>query len=854
MEDAVVSAATGAMGPVMGKLVALLGDEYRRLRSIHTEIKSLTRELETIDAFLENMAEAEDPNPQDKAWMKEVRELSYDVEDNLDEFMARVIADKSSKPDGLVDNIKSKLKRLKARHEIAKAIEDLKKQAMEVSQRNKRYRDHAMSNTSRSPKIVDPRALAIFEDVSKLVGVDGPKKELLQRLADDQQQTKLVAIVGFGGLGKTTIANQVYQELKGQFQYRAFLSVSRNPDIVNVMSNIYGQLNHGYSGGGTENLQTLLAKILEFLQNKRYLIVVDDIWKVDDWNAIKCAFPTTSPGSKIITTTRINDVAESCCSSFSGHIYNLRPLNMLQSRQLLYARLFNSEEKCPSDLKEIADQILQKCDGVPLAIVAISGVLAHKASKKDKWNQVKDSIGRALRNSSVEAMVNIIALSYLDLPRHLRTCLLYLSIFPEDHIIEKENLINRWIGEGFICKESSHTMYELGEIYFNDLINRSLIQPTGIGGKCSEVKSCRVHDTVHDFIVSKAVDENFVTVIGVPAGVNHDPQMKVRRLSLQNNGEIPACLIVSNARSLHVFGRNAKIPSVSQFGLLRVMDFEDCWQLKDYDLAGIGNLLHLKYLRLKHTGALKALPKEVARLQELQIDIDGSVYEMEFPEAFQRLVCNVALHLNGGRKVPDEIASVQGLRVLEGLSVYLQSVEFLKGLGLLKNLRRLGIVLIYYHCGRGWEANLKQAQSSVCELGKAGLESLHLYIDEEAVEILEMDSWFSVPPYALRELVIEGKSVTRVPTWMASLVNLEKLHLRMYKMPEEEVKILGGLPSLRHLCIEWADFDYDDMFDDPPMEVVEAAVRKAMEDHPNRPTLVWTTERDPLPSFLQLRS
>jgi disease resistance protein RPM1 len=114
MENAVVSAATGALGPVLGKLVALLGDEYKRLRSIHTEIKSLTQELETIDAFLENMAEAEDPNPQDKAWMNEVRELSYDVEDNLDEFMARVVADRSSKPDGIVDKIKCSLKRVKA--------------------------------------------------------------------------------------------------------------------------------------------------------------------------------------------------------------------------------------------------------------------------------------------------------------------------------------------------------------------------------------------------------------------------------------------------------------------------------------------------------------------------------------------------------------------------------------------------------------------------------------------------------------------------------------------------------------------------------------------------------------------
>jgi disease resistance protein RPM1 len=89
--------------------------------------------------------------------------------------------------------------------------------------------------------------------------------------------------------------------------------------------------------------------------------VVDDIWKVDEWDAIKCAFPRTSSGSKIITTTRINDVAELCRSSFSGHIYNLRPLNTTQSRQLLYARLFNSVEKCPLDLEEISGQILEKC-------------------------------------------------------------------------------------------------------------------------------------------------------------------------------------------------------------------------------------------------------------------------------------------------------------------------------------------------------------------------------------------------------------------------------------------------------------------------------------------------------------
>lgn len=232
-------------------------------------------------------------------------------------------------------------------------------------------------------------------------------------------------------------------------------------------------------------------------------------------------------------------------------------------------------------LEGISDQILDKCAGLPLAIIVISGVLAHWTSEKELWEQVKDSIGHALRNSTIEDMVNIISLSYMDLPPHLKTCLLYLSIFPKDHAIEKENLIRRWIGEGFIHKRDGYTLHESGEMCFNELINRSLIHPTEIDRIFGdEVKSCRLHDTVFDFIVSKAVEENFVTIIGVPSVVNPDPKGKVRRVSLQNDGEIPPGLDVSHARSLHVFGRNAKIPSLLECLLLRVLDFNECFAVR----------------------------------------------------------------------------------------------------------------------------------------------------------------------------------------------------------------------------------------------------------------------------------
>ncbi|VAI12550.1 unnamed protein product [Triticum turgidum subsp. durum] len=850
MEEGLVSAATGALQPAMGKLAALLRDEYKRSRG---EVELLARELAAMDIFLlAKSSSSSDPVPseQDKACMHEIRELSYDIDDDLDDFMEASVSDKSTKLAVLLDEMKATLGRTKARHQIAKAVDDLKEQVVQVAER---HNHHKRSK-------VDPRAPTIVDDASKLVGLDGPKEELIQLLlagsaseSTQQQQPNpnpnLVAVVGSGGTGKTTLANQVYQKLKGQLDCHAFCSVRRNADKAQVLRSIYNQLYSSYNNlnrqssphPGARDLPGLITMISDYLENRRCIIVLDDIWDVEILKVIECAFPTASSGSKIIITTRIHAVAQSCCSTFSGHVYNIRPLSMVHSRQLFYTRLFNSEEKCPSNLEEISGQILAKCAGLPLAIIAISGVLADKASEKEIWDQVKDLIGRALRNSSVEDMVNIISLSYLDLPPHLKTCLLYLSIFPEGHIIEKENLIRRWIGEGFIQKKSGYTVYESGEMCFNDLINRNLIQAAKMDETFGdEVKSCRVHDTVHNFIVSKAVEENFVTIVGVPGVINPDPKAKIRRVSLQNDAEIPPGLDVSSARSLHVFGRNVKIPSLSEFRLLRVLDFEDCSQLEDDHLVGIGNLLQLKYLRFKHAKAITKIPEQVAMLHHLEIGVNGYSKLMEIPMTIQeRLACYVTLRVDGYETVPDEIAAMQGLRVLEGLNIYTQSTEFLKKLGQLKKLRKLGIIWNMYDMGNcdvnydkeeeEIEEDEEEFLSSICELGKAGLESLHIFV-KEAADAYFKRSWFPDPQCGLRELIIVGDSLSEVPTWVASLINLEKLCITMDVINERDVEILRGLPSLRHLRIYADEDDVSESW---------AAVEKAMEEHPNRPTLVW---------------
>ncbi|VAI68492.1 disease resistance protein Pik-2-like [Triticum dicoccoides] len=366
---------------------------------------------------------------------------------------------------------------------------------------------------------------------------------------------------------------------------------------------------------------------------------------------------------------------------------------------------------------------------------------------------------------------------------------------------------------------------------FNELINRSLIRPMEIDRTFGDqVESCRLHDTIFDFIVSKAVEENFVTVIGVPGVVNPDSKGKVRRVSLQNDGEIPLGLDVSHARSLHVFGSNAKIPSLLECQLLRVLDFNECLQLEDDHLAGVGNLWHLKYLRFKHAHALTKLPEQVARLRHLEIDIYGYNKVMEIPVIIQQqLTCYVTLSVDDYVTVTDEVAEMQVLWVLEGLNVYTQSIQFLERLGQLKNLRKLSILFNSYDSGDNWEEYAEKLIYSICELSKAGLESLHIDMNEATNEYFE-GPWFPDPSCGLRELTIHGGVVSKVPAWMASLIKLEKLYIPMDTIMEQDVEILGALPSLHHLCIE---HDKDAKLE------LKAAMEKAMKEHPNRPTLVW---------------
>uniref|UniRef100_R7W810 Putative late blight resistance protein-R1A-6-like protein n=1 Tax=Aegilops tauschii TaxID=37682 RepID=R7W810_AEGTA len=212
--------------------------------------------------------------------------------------------------------------------------------------------------------------------------------------------------------------------------------------------------------------------------DSRYLIVVDDVWSVPTWEAIRSKLPEKNCGSRIIVTTRIETVAKAASAS-EYFIHHMKPLEREASEKLFVKRVFGSTEKgiCPKQLKATMDKILKTCGGLPLAIVSIASILAsyRSAEGMEMWKRVSRSIGSQMESHpNLEGMRRLITLSYDYLPHHLKACMMYLSMFPEDYVIAKDRLLYRWIVEGLVTEKRGLTLLEVAEEYFNELISRNM--------------------------------------------------------------------------------------------------------------------------------------------------------------------------------------------------------------------------------------------------------------------------------------------------------------------------------------------------------------------------------------------
>ncbi|CAM0884837.1 unnamed protein product [Alopecurus aequalis] len=785
------------MKPLLSKLSKLLEEEYTRLKGLRRDTEATREEMHSMKAALEALADGEQLDPEMISWKDDVRELSYDMEDCLDDYMARA-EHKQNGPRGF-KGFCSKLKKLKPRHEIAGEIEMLKARAIEASKRHKRYKvDHPSPDSI--TRDIDPRLHALYVDVGKLVGIDGPKEHIIEWFKKEASSTQLpvLSIVGPGGLGKTTLANAVYGSIKRQFSCEALGSVSRKPDIKNVLRDIAERV--GITGNtSNDDVRRLIDRLREHLQAKKYLIVIDDIWSTEAWKTIRDALPNNDHGSTIITTTRNCKVASFSCLQ-GGYLYRMKPLSSDESRRLFLQRAFGSEDLCPPHLEEVSKRILKKCAGLPLAIITLSSFLADQTAEEE-WSRVLTAIGSSLvKDDGAGDMTKILSLSYFDLPQPMRTLLLYFSAFPEDHIIDKRCLIHKWIAEGFIHEEHGQGRYEVGEGYFNELINRCLIQPT----KCEfcwedygDVLACRVHDIILDFISRKAKEENFMTSFG---DAEQAKKHKVRRLSVVAPEQKMVNLSgdLSHIRSLALFGSLGQHATLD-CPFLRVLDLGKCKDLKREHLANIEKQLLLRYLCLG-SDSITALPEGIGKLKYLEtLDMHGIRIE-ELPSTMTRLQRLARLYATFTPTcLSDEIiGQLHSIEELENVMVLNTELgKFLRELEQLTKLRTLSVTVMD---GFDSSENEDAVRFVGTLISSYNISNLRIDCEKYGTDVLlSLEPWSPVNRAGFRKICIHGYYIEKVPSWMMSLMNLRGLDLRMHRTGPEDLVILGAIPALSFL-------------------------------------------------------
>ncbi|GAA0146825.1 antimicrobial response protein [Lithospermum erythrorhizon] len=788
--------ADGAVSFLLEKLTTILVQNASLLGNCQEDIEEIKLELESMRSFLKDADQRQGKSELVETWVKQVREVAYQVENIVDEFMYFKDAGKHSRGIRYLVEFPGNVI---SRHRIASKLSRIKLKVHEVSERSKRYAFDAKVEENRS-KVVPADwwhhhgESSIFDE-EELVGMDENKEKLFFWLTEDEPRRTIVSIVGMGGLGKTTLVTRVYKNemLKQVFDCWAWVSVSQTHGVEELLRSMIKEFLKGDQARISTNValmnyRQLMEMLVDYLHTKRYLAVLDDVWNIDLWSRIRGAFPDNNCGSRIIFTTRNQNVATSV--GRGSRIHRLGPLQESDAWTLFSKKSFwnESDHQCPPELEPLARVILRKCEGLPLAIVAIGGLLCSRSKLVVEWKKVLDSLNWQLSyNPMLERVKGILLLSFNDLPYFLKYCFLYCCVFHDGYLIKRKKLIRLWIAEGFIVERKGVTMEEVAEEYLGELILRCMIQVTETSDT-GRVKTLRVHDVMRELALTTSEKENFCTTYDA-----HDSThfKNIQRLSVHNRGaKFQLSRNTSRyLRSLFVFETDmcATFPldiCASSFKFLKVLDLQGAFIEKLP--TTLFDLFNLSYLNLRKT-RIKVLPGSIERLKNLQILDIRQTYVQKLPKGLMNLVKLRHLFISQSDdrapcafQVPTGISNLQSLQSLACIKA---EEEIIQQIGFLTELKRLDIMMLGEKDGGKLCSSIQQ------------MACLHrLSITAKHNEHLELDDLHLPPPF-LQKLSLIGK-LRKLPHWVGSLQNIAHLYLGSSCLLDDMLLDLKKIPNL----------------------------------------------------------